>query len=323
MITRKTTIKNIKKIVILLLLLPLLSSAETLYIEPDESEHRPDNQFIKEIRVETEECINAADVQLFYPVRNLTAVEFIDGNSVFSMWPKQPEIDEEEGKISFSGGSPGGYCPEDGESILLGEVLFKANHLHSEATDRIRFWTGSEVLLNDGQATSLDLSYKSSSVTINPDSEEEKDEWRDRIEKDEDGPSILDIQLQRIQLPSSLREKLILFITAKDAGSGIDRFEILEQRRVGFLAAESADWNLWDRSENPYYVLEDQSGRSIVRIRAVDKAGNETVKTVYPSPGWQDLIPWSLFILVLILLLWSKLINKKRPLEEERPQVNF
>ena len=309
----KTNKKIILKLLLFLLLIPFLGSAETLYFEPEGGEYRIGEKFILELRVDTGgECINAAEIHFSYPTDKFTAKEFMESRSNLTLWLQPAQIYKEIGTVTFSAGVPGGFCPPEGESVLLGEVLMEVNEIHRETIERIRFWGLSRVLLNDGQATPLDFKRKSAYLTLLPERDEEgRDPMQDRIEEDREPPKIFDLKIKRD--PSLFGGDHFLIFSAEDRGSGIDYFKISEQKRIGFITAESEKWDRWDRAESPY-VLSDQRLRSVIKVRAVDKAGNETVKVIEPPYGAWDLAPWTVSVLVVFLIIY---ILKKRKESKE------
>ncbi|KPJ56320.1 hypothetical protein AMJ49_05145, partial [Parcubacteria bacterium DG_74_2] len=88
---------------------------------------------------------------------------------------------------------------------------------------------------------------------------------------------------------------------AVDKMSGIDRYEILEEPRISFLGTTKKIWKL---GESPY-LLEDQSLRSKISVKAIDKAGNERIVKIIPpyKISWKDIVI-VLLILIGIGLLW-------------------
>ena len=91
--------------------LPLISKAAILYLEPDSGEYHQDDTFIVEMKIDTEEeCVNTVEANLSFSQDVLKMVDFSQGNSILTLWVKQPTIDQSLGRISFSGGIPGGYC---------------------------------------------------------------------------------------------------------------------------------------------------------------------------------------------------------------------
>jgi len=92
------------------------------------------------------------------------------------------------------------------------------------------------------------------------------------------------------QNPSIFAGQYFLTFAAVDKTSGIDHFEILETRK---------DKGKWERGESPY-LLKDQSLTSIIKVKAVDKAGNERIAEIVPS---LNPFPYRTRILVLTGML--------------------
>ena len=92
------------------------------------------------------------------------------------------------------------------------------------------------------------------------------------------------------QNPSIFAGQYFLTFAAVDKTSGIDHFEILETRKGK---------GKWERGESPY-LLKDQSLTSIIKVKAVDKAGNERIAEIVPP---LNPFPYRTRILVLIGML--------------------
>ena len=92
------------------------------------------------------------------------------------------------------------------------------------------------------------------------------------------------------QNPSIFAGQYFLTFAAVDKTSGIDHFEILETRKSK---------GKWERGESPY-LLKDQSLTSIIKVKAVDKAGNERIAEIVPS---LNPFPYRTRILVLTGML--------------------
>jgi len=88
-------------------------NAATLYLSPPSQNIYQSNSFIVEVRLDTEdEEINTVGVNLTYLSNSLEILDVNDGDSVLTLWPKKPVI--QDGKISFMGGIPNGFLGEDG-----------------------------------------------------------------------------------------------------------------------------------------------------------------------------------------------------------------
>jgi hypothetical protein len=271
------------------LLLPLSVNAAVLYLEPSQGEYHQGDTFIVEARIDTEEeCINTVKVIISFPKDLLEAKDFSTGNSILTLWLQTPKIDQKEGLISFTGGIPGGFCGplpgEPGKPNLLGRIIFRVvSRDVLRGLAEISFKEDSQVLLNDGLGTPAKLTLKGAVFTILPKiAEVSKEEWQEELEKDNIPPEPFEIEIHRY--PSIFEGKYFIVFSTTDKQTGIDHYEVKEGKRD------------WKRAESPY-LLEDQSLKSIIKVKAVDKAGNERI-TEYRPP--QKPFPWWIIIPILV-----------------------
>lgn len=111
--------------------------------------------------------------------------------------------------------------------------------------------------------------------------------------------------------PTLFEGRYFLSFAATDKTSGLDHYEISETKR--------GREDVWKIGTSPY-LLEDQSLESIIRVRALDKAGNEQVAEFFPPekpPFFQMAI---LIVVGVVGFLWwivrlIKAIKKKRGVE--------
>jgi len=278
-------------------------SAATLYLKPSGEQYQLGDAFIVEVRIDTEEeCINAVEANLSYDRDILRAVDFSYGSSIIILWVKPPEINQESGRISFSGGIPGGYCGkmlgDPGPTHILGKITFQASN---KGEAKVNFLDSSQVLLNDGSGTPLKLTAKGAVFNILPGKlEVPKNEWQEEIGKDNIPPEFFKIEIH--QEPSVFDGKyFIVFLTA-DKQTGIDYYEIKEGRKE------------WKTAQSPY-LLENQKLTGEIKIKAVDKAGNERVAVIeqrYPLRWYEYPIIWVIIIVGIIIgyILWR--IKRKK-----------
>jgi len=274
-------------------LFPAITFAAALYFEPADGNYYQGDTFINELRVDAQdECINTVKASLSFPQDLLEVVDFSRGNSILAIWLEEAEISEEEGLISFTGGIPGGYCgvlPGDpGKSNLLAKIIFKVKAQGPE-TARVRFLDDTQVLLNDGFGTPAELETQEGVFNIlSGIPETTKKEWQEELMKDDILPESFEVEVS--QDPSIFNNKYFIAFSTVDKQTGVDYYQVKEGKRD------------WKTAENPY-LLEDQSLTSIIKVRAVDKAGNERI--VEQSP-LQELPPWWVVtsILLAVGILW-------------------
>ena len=285
------------------LVTPSWVGAAKLYLEPSEVSYYQGDTFILKIRIDPgEECLNTIKADLSFPSDVLKLVDFSQGNSILTLWLEKPSINQEKGLISFAGGIPGGFCgalPGEPDRVdLLGKIIFKIEKQVVELQE-IKFLESSQVLLHDGFGTPAKLSTQGtflrvlSGVPAAP-----KEEWQEELEEDFSSPEPFKIEIS--QEPSVFEGKYFITFSTADKQTGVDYYEVKEGKGE------------WQRGESPY-LLEDQRLTSIIKVRAVDKAGNERIAE-YAPPEKPVFYYWPLaliFIAVIAWVLYQKYRNKR------------
>lgn len=315
-------------IITLLLSIPSFTQGAVLYLEPSSGQYYQGDIFIVSARIDTEqECINTVEANLSFSQDILEVVDFSKGNSILTIWLKEPEISQGAGLISFIGGIPGGYCgivPGDpGKSNLLGKIVFKVKEISGEPfSAEVKFLESSQVLLNDGLGTPAKLTTKGAIFTILPEKREvPKEEWQEELKKDNIPPEPFEIEIH--QNPAIFEGKYFIIFSTTDKQTGIDYYEVCENlefriQNLGkiikkFLYSKSYILNSCKRAESPY-LLEDQTLQSIIKVKAVDKAGNERIAQWLPPT---KPFPWWLILVILIgigivIWLWRKYMKIRK-----------
>lgn len=293
--------------------LPSIVKGAVLYFEPSEGEYQPGDTFIVKVKIDTEqECINTVKADLKYSYHSLRAVDFSQGSSIIALWVKTPEINQEIGEISFIGGIPGGYCGElpgdPGPGHLLGKIAFQVHETDTKQAE-VKFLKGTQVLLNDGFGTPAKLTTREAVFTVLPEKvEKPKDEWLQELEKDTIPPEPFEIEISRD--PEIFEGKYFIIFLTTDKQTGIDHYEVKEGKKD------------WETGESPY-LLEDQSLQSIIKVKAVDKAGNERIAEYLPPV---KPFPWWIILIIIGLAIIAWIIAKLRKTLREttrKPKVNY
>ncbi len=268
------------KIIVLIIgfvLFPAITLGARLYLEPAEEEYHREDVFIVRVKLDSEgEYINTTKVNLTFSQEVLEVKDFSQGNSILTLWIEEPSFSNQAGTISFIGGIPGGYLGED-ES--LGKIIFKAK---KEGRGEIQFQEDSQVLLNDGFGTEAEL--KKQGATLNILAEKlkaPKDEWLGELKKDNMPPELFEIKIH--QDPAIFEGKHFIIFSTTDKQTGIDYYEVKEGERD------------WKKAKSPY-LLEDQTLKSIIKVKVVDKAGNEIIAEYVPL---KKSFPYWIIILIL------------------------
>jgi len=294
---------------------PIMVQAATLYLEPSTAFYQVGETFIQEVRINLEpnEVINVVEVNLQYPANLLEVKDISFGNSILTLIPEKPKISTVSceiygscGLISFGGGIIGGYngrIPGDpGLSNLIAKIVFRSL---SEGVAKINFQDDSRVLLNDGYGTLAKLTAKNSTIELKAPYFEE-DEWKKEREKDKIPPEPFTPEIIEID------GKYYLIFSTTDKQTGVDYYEVKETRKRHETGQETT--LNWKKAESPY-LLEDQSLKSIIKVKAVDKAGNERIAEYFPSRKfsfyWIIIISLLILFLIIVWLMIKKLKNRK------------
>lgn len=268
--------------------------AATLYIDPGTAEVFRGDAITLSVRLDTDEaaneCINAVDGVITYP-DSITPVDISVGKSIFSMWVEPPTIHKENQTITFAGGIPNGYCGRvQGDPNLtntLVELIFRAPGLRTETTEQnttavIDFGAATTAYVNDGQGTKAVLRTIGTTLALRDTvGSQIKDDWKDVVTGDTIIPEVFSIDLQREE--KTFDGKYFIVFNTTDKQSGLSHYEVIEES-----AAESKLFHFgavtspWIEAPSPY-PLRDQSLRSVIRVKAIDKAGNEYIATLIPD----------------------------------------
>lgn len=200
-------------------------------------------------------------------------VSITTGGSIFNLWPVKPSLEKDT--ISFAGGTPSGVF---GGSLNVFTIAVKPK------TDKEWQFSfeGVSAYLNDGSGTKLAVSGTAIKIPVSK-TGVKGDEYSTLISSDTLAPQGFNVDLGRD--PALYDGKYFISFYASDNESGIKRYEVTES---GYPTVRSGS----------VYVLQDQSLTGTVKVKAIDNAGNERVKTVKLQNG----NPWSKFIIIIVII---------------------
>ena len=321
------------------LLLPNSLFAATLSLDPAQGTYGPGDMFVVTVRIDTtaNECINAATIDLSFPKNLIKVTAVSKGESLMTLWTDEPFINKEQGRLSFSGGIPGGYCGrvlgDPGKTNIIGKVVFSvlsgAESVPTLTTSvplEINFASSTSVLLNDGFGTIAPLTLHGSNLTRALVSKGLKNEWLDIVHSDTTPPDAFSPSIQHNA--STFSGKYFIVFSTVDKQSGIEHFEVMEDDpvRLGFVRGKNAHAQFVP-AMSPY-VLQDQELRSRIIVRAIDNAGNVQESILPPVNGafsvnaandtgtlgnkYQDLW-WLLAVLVFLGVLLATYLHHTHP----------
>lgn len=308
--------------------------AASLYVDPNTSNVLKGDTVTVAVRIDTDEgeCINAVDVTLAY-TDGIQAVDVSTGRSILTLWLERPVINRDARTITFAAGIPNGYCgriPGDPSlTNVLAEIVFRAPGFSvgkkEDASTLLTFEPGTRVLLNDGSGSDAPLRTLSGTINlIQETGTTTKDAWGGVVAADDVPPTPFSIEL--VRNPQIFNNKYYIVWNTTDKQSGIDHYEVLEESPEDFYAFRwGAANNPWITVESPY-VLKDQTLRSVIRVRALDKAGNEQISVLVPDKALQSIHPIilliggiliALFVGGILLAIWMLLRRRKKVVSDD------
>lgn len=309
--------------------IPSVSLAATLYIDPSSVDVLKGDTVTVAVRLNTDEgeCVNTVDAVLSYS-EGIQVIDVSRGRSILPLWVEEPVIDKSTRKITFAGGIPNGYCgrvPGDPSlTNILAELVFRSPGFSvGKAQDTsaiIKFEPESRVLLNDGLGTQAQLKTIPSTINLLQQvGTTSQDAWRDEVGGDVVPPQPFSIDL--VQNPDVFSGKYYIVFNTSDKQSGIDHYEVIEEPRSDIYAFR------WGRADAPWiktkspYVLKDQSLSSIIRVKAIDKAGHDRISVLIPDDTQRRLgvLTWILIgaglavcVLCLGIMAWWLFYLRRR-----------
>lgn len=309
--------------------------AATLYMDPSLSDLKRGDTVTVSVRLDAGEgeCVNVVDGVIKY-TENIQPVDISRGSSIFSLWVEEPVINRENRTITFAGGIPNGYCGRiPGDPRLTNNVLdlqFQSPGLQIGNTESgnevsIDFDPQTQVLLNDGFGTAAPTTFFGAKITLSKEAGGSVvNPWQDIIENDNISPEKFSITLEKTT--NAFSDSYFIVFNTTDKQSGIDHYEVIEEplstKNLFGWGAETAPW----KTDKSPYVLDDQSLNSTIRVKAIDKAGNEYIATYIPDENkrtfsFENKLIVASFaggaVLLLILSLCAILLLRRRASKKE------
>ncbi len=281
--------------------------AAELYLKTAASGVGVGEEFLIDVLADTsDETLNAVEGELIFPAELIEVVGVFERDSVITFWLEKPNFDEADGRIKWSGVTPGGFgnvlSPFGTQPARLFSVVFKGKEA---GTGQIGFG-GVRALRNDGEGTPAGLTISGLTLTVNGKDSKSESKKEEFLTDDEPPQEFLPLVTAD---PTVFDGRWFLIFNTQDKESGIERYEVLEKRM--FL-----DFRFWTVAESPY-LLKDQSLRSRIYVKAVDKQGNERVAELaptYPLDWRENILPWIIIITILDLavLFWRKFLWQRK-----------
>jgi hypothetical protein len=184
-------------------------------------------------------------------------------------------------------------------------------------------------LLNDGIGTKASLSTYGAKIELKGSAGTEiQNEWGKVVTDDSIPPELFSIEL--VKDASAFSGQYYIAFSTTDKQTGIDHFEVYEEPIADLqLFTWGEPDRVWTTVQSPY-VLKDQLLRSVIRVKAIDKAGNERIATYAPDSSLIQINPIeialyaSLAVLIIIVFcllgyLGFRFVRGRRKNKNETP----
>lgn len=290
--------KKILKIKIIFILalffMPVFSHAAVISVSSLNSVSAKDTT-IMEVYLDAEEkTINTLDGEIILQDESGGNFEVKDinlANSVFTMWPRSPSVEDGK-KIYFSGGVPGGV---KGSRLLLFRFAVKINN---EGMFSIRP-NNLFAYLNDGIGTSIKIVEGNSVIKIGKQRDVPKDFLSDYISSDNTPPLPFGIEILKDE--NLFEGRKFAYFETSDEDSGIDRYEVREGNGPSVRTGTS-------------YVLINQNKILDLYVTAYDKAGNFQVAVLNQKKpfNWIGVVIYVVLISLIIKFIKMLILRKRK-----------
>lgn len=289
--TQKTMLKYFLILLALIFIFPATTLAAQISFHTDKTSFSQKESFLVDVWLDTQKApVNAVEGSIIYPSQIFELKEVRDGNSIINFWVERPHQDGAN-KISFSGITTGGFT---GEKKLLFSFVLEGKVPGQSKLD----WSNLQILKNDGLGTKLAATGLPLTLTVT----------------NKVASTVTDLSINDTNPPEDFNAYLatdasvydgqhFLVFSTTDKGTGVDHFLVRE-----------SPWYTWglggkyNTAISPY-LLHDQTLKSKITIKAIDKAQNERVVKI----GAQN--PLALFlellIPVILLIACAIILNKK------------
>jgi hypothetical protein len=253
-------------------------------------------QFEVDLNINTDkESINAVEGDIVFSTSTLDLSEIRDGDSIVNFWVNKPA--NNDGTISFSGITPGGYVLDKG---LILSLIFTARK-EGNATIEIK---NSSALENDGKGTASSVQTLDLNIEVASSSQNQQNQNLAIVDKNP--PENFKPEVARDL--NLFNDKWFVVFVAQDKGSGIAKYEVKESRYNIF------DFSKWNDATSPY-VLNDQKLQSYIFVKAVDNSGNERIvklSPINPIPWYENIEDWFIIALVIAIVALIYFFSKKK-----------
>lgn len=274
---------------ICIFLSPLNVFGASLDVENKDIDVQEGDTVIFNVYLNSEDEINSVEGNIIlegdYTVKTMSTA-----GSIFDMWPNKPSF--ENGTISFVGGSASSVF---GNRLKLFSIILE---VHSQ--EGVTFSSNqTDIFLNDGIGTKIRVDSLKKEIKLPASKRDSKDKFNELILLDREPPFEFEISIGRDV--NSFDGKYFASFNTTDKDSGVERYEVLENNIETPILTGTT------------YVLQDQTLKGNLIVKAIDKAGNVQVVEVQvkdlvskdASINWKSL-SIALLVLVLVFIILKK-----------------
>ncbi|MEK7572427.1 MAG: GxxExxY protein [Patescibacteria group bacterium] len=262
-------------------------NAADVFFDANKNNFAQNEDFLIKVFLDTKDnTINALEGTMAFSPEYLELKEIRDGNSSINFWIERPHS-VVGGKIVFSGITAGGFS---GPKMFLFGLVFRTKKI-GESTI---LFDNMQILQNDGLGTKVPA--KATPFTFSVSKEFRGTTGEDLAIKDANSPENFNPFIGND--PSIFDGKYFIVFSTVDKGVGIDHYEVRESPWF-FLGIWGGKYIT---TESPY-LLKDQTLKSKIYIKAIDKAQNEREVKL----GAQNKLAWlqpSLVLSIIILVAY-------------------
>lgn len=272
-----------------LLCIPFNLYAATIEIENKDTDVQEGDIVQLDVYLNSEDELNTAEGTLKlegdYTIKSITTA-----GSVFDLWPNSPSYNDDT--ISFTGGTASSVF---GNRLKLFSIFVKIN-----SKDGIKFSSNDiEIFLNDGIGTKVSVDPLIKNFTLPESDKKTTDKFEESVVQDQTSPVQFEVLIGRDQ--NTYEGKWFASFNTVDKDSGIERYEVIENdAKTPVLTGTT-------------YILQDQSLKGTLIVKAFDKAGNVQIAQVYIEDVVQNTerIHWKSLLIALAILLGLFFLSKK------------
>lgn len=282
-------------IIAISLILPKAAEAATLSFSTEPQQIYVGDVFVVSINLDSANAkINVAQAVIHFDTNMLEVKNISTGGSIFSQWANGPVYDNQVGVISFTGGTTGNF------SGSSGNILTIAFYAKQKGQTTLKFAADSALYLADGKGTQTAPHLTDGQITISDQTQNNPptNKWTNILANDKTPPENLNITLGKDS--SVFGGQYFVSFSATDSESGVDYYAVSE------------DDGAFVQTQSPY-VLKDQTLSGTITVKAVDKAGNASIKSLNLKRKNSASIGYRIWLIIacLAVLLIAALVIKK------------